>query len=285
MTIIEKIHNFLDYEIETPSSYGAFHIVSLVLIVAFTVFLCKAFKNSDEKSERRIAFWCWIVVVVLEIYKQLNFSISFEEGVFVWDYSWYSFPFQFCSSPIYVLPLVAFLPSGKVREALVAFLGTFSLFAGLAVCIYPNDVYISTLGIDIQTTVHHGLQVVLGIFFALRRFDCENPPKKKSYLLGAISVFAVFAGTAMLLNIVGYHALTALGIDETFNMFYISPYFECTLPVLSIVDDFLPYPIFLAVYIFGFGLVAFIMMTLVNSVIFAVRKIITKTKLNGNKYA
>ena len=264
MLFLEKIHNFFDYQIACPVSYGGFHIVSLILIASITVAICKLSKDKDEKTERKIAFWFWIVILSLEIYKQLNYSISFEDGNFVWDYRWYIFPFQFCSSPLYVLPLVAFLPSGKVREALVAFLATFSLFAGLAVCIYPNDVYVETLGIDIQTTIHHGSQVILGIFFALKRLPLVTLNRKKNYLLGAVSVFSAFAGVAMLLNIAGYHLLNAFGIDETFNMFFISPYFDCTLPILSLIDDLIPYPVFLILYLLGFALVAFIMMSLLN---------------------
>ena len=272
MSFLEKIHNLLDYQITCPESYGAFHIVSLIIIAAITFAICKRFGNGSERTERRIALYFWIILLAFEIYKQLNYAISFDEGKFVWDYRWYIFPFQFCSSPLYILPLIAFLPSCRVREAIIAFLATFSLFAGLAVCIYPNDVYVETLGIDIQTTVHHGSQVILGIFFAIRRMPLSTFKEKKNYLLGSVSVFSAFAAAAMLLNIVGYHALNFFGIDETFNMFYISPYFACSLPLLSIVYDLVPYPVFLVIYLLGFAFVAFIMMSLVNCIVTAVSK-------------
>jgi hypothetical protein len=65
---------------------------------------------------------------------------------------------------MYVGLLAGLLKEGKVRRALYSFLGTFCLFAGLAVMVYPNDVFTSTLGISIQTMVHHGGMTVLGIY-------------------------------------------------------------------------------------------------------------------------
>ena len=74
------------------------------------------------------------------------------------------FPFIFVQSPMYIAPIAAFLRPGKVRQAILNFLGTFGLFGGLAVMIYAQPVFITTIGINIQTMVHHGAQVVLGSF-------------------------------------------------------------------------------------------------------------------------
>ena len=143
------------------------------------------------------------------------------------------------------------------------YMATFSLFAGLAVFVYPNDVFIETIGINIQTMIHHGSQIVFGIFFAsyfrkklnLKRF------------LSSIAVFAVFCSIAIILNIIIHHAFIANGIDETFNMFYISPYYPCTLPILSTVYEKVHYSLFIILYIFGFALVAYIIYNIENLII------------------
>jgi hypothetical protein len=49
-------------------------------------------------------------------------------------------------------------------------------------------------------------------------------------------------------------------IDETFNMFFISPHFPCTLPVLSGIYGKIPYPAFLLLYLVGFALIAAIIL-------------------------
>ena len=132
--------------------------------------------------------------------------------------------------------------------------------------------YVETLGIDIQTTIHHGSQIILGVFFALKRFLSPFPTKKKNYFISAVFVFSAFVITAMILNIIMHNVLMTFGIDERFNMFYISPYHECTLPLLSIIDDLVPYPVFLCIYIFGFALAAFVILLLTSLLESAIKR-------------
>ena len=65
---------------------------------------------------------------------------------------------------MYIFLIAALIKKGKVQDSLFAFLGTYALFAGLAVMLYPNDVFTTTIGINIQTMVHHGLMLVGGVY-------------------------------------------------------------------------------------------------------------------------
>ncbi len=252
MSLFEKIVHALQYEIETPKSYGLFHISFLIATIVAAILLVIFFHDSSEKTFRKILFAIWITMVALEIYKQTVFSMSVTDGAAVWDFQWYAFPFQFCSTPLYALPFIIFLKEGRVRDAFMTFFSGFSLFAGLAVMFYPNDVFISMLGIDIQTMVHHGSQVAIGVLVAAHSRKRTN----LKALLGSLFVFYAFTAVAMVLNISVYSYFTASGIDESFNMFYISPYFDCTLPVLSSIYKMVPYAAFLVIYIFGFSFVS-----------------------------
>lgn len=95
------------------------------------------FGNASDKFVRRLAAVLWIIMVVFEIGKQLIYGFNVEDGRLVWDYEWYAFPFQFCSSPLYILPFVAFAKDGKIRDSAMLFLATFSLFAGICVYVIP----------------------------------------------------------------------------------------------------------------------------------------------------
>ena len=53
---------------------------------------------------------------------------------------------------------------------------------------------------------------------------------------------------------------TGLLERETFNMFYVSPYCDPSLPVYSNVQAIVPYPWSLVIYIAGFSLAAYIML-------------------------
>lgn len=257
MNWFERFLISLQGTMPTPTNYGWFHLMFVALAIISTVLICYFGKNAKDKTFRRIVLIAWIVMLVLEIYKQLIYSVSEVGGNAVWDYQWYAFPYQLCSTPLYLLPFVAFMKEGKTRDSIMSFLSTFAMFGGLVVFIYPNDVFISTIGINIQTMVHHGLQIVLGIYFMVYNRKKLN----WMYFLRGVYVFGVMLGIAMLLNIVLYHTVM-VNNGESFNMFYISPYFPCTLPVLSMIYAKVPYAVFLLIYIFGFILAGAIMFAL-----------------------
>ena len=79
---------------------------------------------------------------------------------------------------------------------------------------------------------------------ARRRFDLET-------FGGACTVFAAMVAAALTLDLI-----VPLFTADTFNMFYISPLYPCTLVILSDVYAAVPYAVFLLVYIFGFCLAA-----------------------------
>ncbi|MBR1984698.1 MAG: YwaF family protein [Clostridia bacterium] len=248
MEIINSIMKFLDAEMKTPTAYGWFHLLMFALVIGFTVFLCVKFKNSTEKQNKIILLTLGFICIGFEIYKQLNFSYNGGN----WTYQWYAFPFQFCSTPMYVAIIAGFLKPSKFRDCLYSFLATFGLFAGLAVMFYPGDVFISTIGINIQTMVHHGLQITFGVYLIVSK-RVELKPKT---ILKAAPVFMALVLIALSMNCITHFA----GLTDTFNMFYISPWYNCHLPILSLVYANTPYIVFLLVYILGFTLCGFIVL-------------------------
>lgn len=257
MNFFEKIVHFFSAEMTTPTNYGIWHIISLLLVIGLTVFLCVKFKDCKDKTFRRIILISWVVILVLEIYKQIVFSFDWDGNIATWDFEWYAFPFQLCSMPLYLLPFVAFLKDGKVRDSIMSFLATFAFFGGLATMLYPNNVFISTIGINIQTMVHHGLQVVLGIFIFVYNRKKFN---LKFFLLGIIP-YVILVAIAMMSNLIMFRVLS-----EEFNMFYISPYYECVLPLLGDIQKAVPYVVFLLTYILGFVLVACLMYLIMRGI-------------------
>lgn len=235
----------------TPTNYDWFHLLSIALVIAATVLLCVFCRDISDGRFRLLLGICWGVMVLFEIYKQIIFSVNFEDGKAVWSYQWYAFPYQLCSTPLYALPLVVFLPQGKVRDAVMSFLSSFAFFGGLAVMVFPNDVYIGYIGINIQTMIHHGLQVVLGIYIAVY----NRGKLGLKYWLSSLFVYGAAIAIAMILNLT-VHQLVP---DHTFNMFYISPYYDCTLPVLSVIGSMVPWVALFFIYLLGFVLVSLIM--------------------------
>ena len=243
--------NLLDKQMETPKPYGVFHLCAFALVILTAALLCAFGKNVKDKAFRRICFIAWAILILFETYKQINFSFNYNDGAPYWDYQWYAFPFQLCSAPIYILPFVFLSREGScVRLATVAFMATYVLFAGAAVMFYPVSVFIGTIGINVQTMVWHGTQVILGCFF-LARYRRELNAR---FFLRGVIVFLIMVGAAMALNM-----LIPNITDETFNMYYISPKFPSTLPVLSMLygeEPVIPWWLFFVIYLVGYTLAA-----------------------------
>ena len=246
-----------------PQPYDWFHLVWIGIVIAISIFLVCKFKNASDSDVRKMAGIFWGVMVVFEIIKQFLFGIVVEEDRLVWDYMWYFFPFQFCSSPLYILPIVAFAKDGKFRDNAISFLATFSLFAGICVYVLPSDVFMQFTLINYQTMIHHGTQIFFGVYLAFRYREKLNFKN----LLGATAIFSTLAVLALLMNVLTYHLFPALGVNDYMNMFFISPYYDCPLPLLSVVYKAVPYPVFLCVYIFGFMLCAGLIMLIMKGII------------------
>lgn len=238
----------------SPQPYGVFHIVSCLLSLVLAVLLCMSYRKSgDQNKVRRTVFVISLIVLISEILKQINFSASFPEtGGILWDFQWYAFPWQFCAMPMYVGVLQGLIKKGKIHDALCAFLATYAIFAGICVMIYPADVFTPTLFICIQTMLCHGTMFPVGTYLV---YSGHVQTKQRTFL-GAMAVFGVALASAVLMNELMYYSGWLGG--ETFNMFFVSRHFDCTLPVYSSVHSIIPYPFNLIIYFLGFTAAAYL---------------------------
>lgn len=247
-----NVLEFLDTSMTTPQPYGAFHLIWFALSIALGIVLSIYCKDTARYA-RRIVFITAVIVAVLEVYKQINYTFSFDGTAITADYQWYAFPWQFCSTPMYI-GLLAGLTRGKLHESLCAYLATFAVFAGVCVMFYPNDVFISTIGINIQTMICHGSMLTIGIYLLASGYV----KLEHKTILKAIPVFAGVVALAVVFNEIAY--ATGLLETETFNMFFISPHCDPHLPVYSIVQQHVAFPWCLIIYIAAFTLAAYLML-------------------------
>ena len=275
MSGLIKIYRALSYTMNVPTNFGTYHLACIALVIVLSIAFAAFLKNKSDRTVNRFVLCVWMLLVILEVYKQLIYGFELENSGFVWDYAWYAFPFQFCSSPLYILPIICFVQNEKLRDGCIAYMITFSFFAGLAVFCYPNDVFTETVWINIQTMVHHGSQILMGIVLAVRY---KGRMTVKFFMRG-VSVFVVMSSLAMILNLAVYELFLIFGIDETFNMFYISPHFDCTLPILSIIYAKVAYPLFLAIYLLGFTAAAGIVFGVLSKLISVEKEVSCDTEM------
>ncbi|MBO5316939.1 MAG: YwaF family protein [Oscillospiraceae bacterium] len=251
MEILQNLLRIMDVDMERPGLYGWFHLLWLGITILTAVALCRWYPK--DRKPHGLILTVTVAMILLEIYKQINYSFSYTNGI-TYDYQWYAFPFQFCSTPMYVGLLAALTRKGRIHDAACAYLATFAVFAGVCVMLYPADVFIDTVGINIQTMICHGSMIFLGVYLLYSGYV----KLEHKTVLKAAAVFAVCVGLAMGMNELA-HA-TGLLERETFNMFFISPYCAPSLPVYSLVQRVVPYPLNLVIYIAGFTLAAYLIL-------------------------
>ena len=235
MGVLESVIEFLQFEMKEPDLYGWFHLLCLGIMIVLIALL-----SLLKIETRKLLLVFSLVMITLELYKQLSFS--HHNGV--WEYQWYAFPFQFCSVPMYAALIAAITKNRKVEQALLCFLATYGLVAGIAVMAYPSTVFISETLINVQTMIHHGFMVVMGMHLIISRkvtFGLKT-------ILNAACVFVILVIIALLANIITYHA----GIDGGLELFYISPYHSPILPVFSVIYEKAPYVVLLLSYVIIF---------------------------------
>lgn len=253
MDFLGKLLQALDARMETPGLYGWFHLLFFALSIVIAVLLCK-YKKPTDSFVRKLVLFTAILSILFEVYKQINYTFSYDGQTITGDFQWYAFPFQFCSTPMYVGLLAGIIKKGKVQDALYTYLATYALFGGLVVMVYPAQVFISTIGINIQTMVCHGAMLTVGSYLLYSRYI----PLEHKTITKAIPVFLCLVAMAVVMNEIAY--ATGLLERETFNMFFISPHCEPSLPVYSIVQGIVPYPWCMIIYVLIFTLAAYLML-------------------------
>lgn len=253
MNLFERIINALQFEISRPSSYGVFHIGCILISFLILLYLIKRKEKNHEKSLKKILIIYGFGSLILEVLKQIIWSFNYENGVVTWDYQWYAFPFQLCTTPIFISIICVFLNKTKLRDKLLSYMAFFTILGGIATAFYPETCFVRTLLVDIHTMYLHFGSLIVSIYLLNKEININF----KS-LINGYKIFIVFVVIAQILNITIYKS--GILLDETFNMFYISPYFESSLPIYNIIQANTPYLVFLLFYlvtIFIGGLIVF----------------------------
>ena len=245
MNFFEKVLYFLQGQMETPKPYGWFHLTCIALVIAALFILYLLRKKHSDKQLKIILGVYGITAFTLELLKQLIWSFNYDEvtKVITWDYQWYSFPFQLCTTPIFISIMCLFLKNNKLRKSLLSYMAFVTILGSIATIFMPDTCFTRDILINIHTMWLHLGSFVVSVYLLMSKEVEINFKNFKS----AIKVFLVFVLIAEILNIVIYN----IGIlnGETFNMFFISPYFNSTLPVFSIIQPKVPYPLYLLIYI------------------------------------
>lgn len=232
---MEDFIHFLQGTMEEPEVISWFHFVALIPIIASAILIPLFFRNAEEKVYKRILFIFWVTLITLEVFKQLVKSFHYGEPSY-WEYSVRDFPFSICSMIYYFIPIILFIKKEKhpkIVDAANGYLCFISLAMGIVVCAYTKMATSTLIYINIQTFIHHGSQVVLGVFIYV--WNRKNITIKTVYR--SLIAFLITAVIAILINVAFY--------PRFINMFFINPTRITNLPIGNIVQEKAGYPVYL----------------------------------------
>ncbi len=253
MMIFNALLDLFELKMERPLAYAPFeqswfHYLSLLLMVVYTVLLTIKFKKTNEQGVKRTLRNIGLALIIFEVYKQVIFTYR---GPGVWEFQWYAFPFQFCSTAMYAMLIVGFTKDKTIYQLGTSFLATYTLFAGLAVMFYPATVFVNEIGINIQTMFYHGSMAAVGLALV---FSGKVSHSYKTLLKGVIPMTVVIL-IAILLNGLFNRYMQDAG---TFNMFFINPAYDTGLVILNLIQPHVSALMFIVIYFAGITLVSYI---------------------------
>ena len=259
---MEDFIHFLQGTMEEPEVISWFHFIALIPIIALAILIPLFFRNTEEKTYKRILFIFWVVLIILEIFKQLIKSFYYGNPSY-WEYSIRDFPFSVCSMVYYFIPIILFVNKEKhpkIVDAATGYLCLICLTAGIVVCIYTKMATSTLIFINIQTFIHHGSQVVLGVFIYV--WNRKNITIKTVYR--SLIAFAITAVIAIIINVAFY--------PHFINMFFINPTRITNLPIGNIVQEKAGYPVYLITFLTVIALMTFLTYFVETSIYKAVIK-------------
>ncbi len=268
MNILENIFSWPN---PTHQGYGIVHIMICVLTIIFSILFLKWGNHSSLSRVKKVVFGFGVFFFCLELYKQLFFHV-FEKRD---GYKWSIFPFQFCSTPLYFCLVAPFLPH-RGRKFILSFLSFYGFLGGFSVLVFPETVWSVEVTITMQSLIWHGAMVVLACYLI---GACHFGRQYKEVYPGTI-VFLAITAIALIMDIVFEQFKIKYQLSDTFNMFFISPYYKSTVLVLSTIWEKTNWYVFFACYVFGIILAATILFLSIQGITVLCKRIQDKNRKN-----
>ncbi len=203
----------------------------------------------DLKKVRKTLLVLGVLLLFMEIWKQCYLYFVYFSG----HYDVWYFPFQLCSTPMY-LCILSPLFKERNRKKISIYLQNFAMLGGIAALLVPDGfIHPGHPLLSFHGYLWHILLLVISVLSFLQ-LSGEMPKEKNIDLkktfqdyLGGLQVFLLLSGIAEIINIV-------LHPYGDCDMFYISPYHLSSQPVFHEIDQMLGRPAGIFIYILAVSL-------------------------------
>ena len=222
------VFNFLNFThviITKPKIFGGFHFLWLFVALGFALIAIILRKKLSEKRVESILFASGVVMLVMEVYKQLYVYYVLSSR----HYNFGILPLQVCHYSLYCFLIIPLLKKGKIKRALTLFCALYQTVGGFIVLIYPT--LYKELPLSLLTMSWHLIMIFNGINLLFK--SCY----KRAYLKDVLPPCVVFLATFLLANLLNFllspHIKDSL---QPLNLFYISPYIQSTYVIIGDVQ-------------------------------------------------
>ena len=204
------------WAMEKPGSYGPFHIVATLVLLAIAVGAAWGLRNTNERQNRVVLGVVGGFLLATEVYK-----IAFHLVVNPYDWGfWGCFPYQLCSVPMYLSLICAVSKNAKWNAWLYECMFAVNMFGGIMAFIEPSGINHSYVTLTVHAYLWHMTLIFLGLYLYLSKRACME---RRGYGK-AVAVYLAACGLAQGFNLV---------FPGKVNCFYISPYVQSPLAVFK----------------------------------------------------
>ena len=231
----------------TPLPYGFVHFAILLGTVLAVVLSFIWMRRARGRTLERVLFWIGVCMLVAEAWKQWFVMRYVYEAPSMWF-----FPWQLCSMAMYCSALVPFL-KGRVREAVLVFLCTYSPVGAIFAMLFPQDMMRPQILLFMHSFLYHAVMLVeaAAALHLLRRSE-------KPRFLPALALFLCMAAVAEGINALS-HWVFIRNIHYESNMFYITPFYPSTQPVFSAIAEHAGIGVEILAYLVSISLGAYLL--------------------------
>lgn len=137
------------WTMEVSPLFGWFHSLLLLALLIVMAVLLQPLRNTKDKGVRLTLFIYSIFFMIIEAHKLL-LCAAYRSPIGELHFDWGVFPFQLCSTPLYVALIASFLRKNtKFKELLYDYLATYGLITGILVVIYPMTIFNNLVFINV----------------------------------------------------------------------------------------------------------------------------------------
>ncbi len=209
-TVINQFIDATAWQWTTPKAYGPFHLIFTMAGFALCFILAMQLRNLSDRGSRILLMSVGIFLVITELYKQLLYYYHIHEG----QYSWWIFPFQLCSVPMYLCIIAPLLKPGRTQKAMYSFMMLYNLLGGAVAFAEPSGLLHSYITLTVHSMLWHMLLVFVGLFLV---FSGRGGITKRDYW-DSTKTFLCLCAVAFCINLI-FRDVSGGSI----NMFFVGP--------------------------------------------------------------